>query len=459
MTAPKHPGHPAVLTVNKVPSPWPHPSTLDTLKYLPWTRFPHPDRIQAPWTPAVLTVNKVPSPWPHPSTLDTCGTYHEKGSLTLTAAQHPRHPAVLTVSRWIRFPHPGRTKHPAVLTVNKVASPWPQPSTLLTLKYLPWTRFPHPHCSPAPWSTYREQGSLTLTAPKHPAVLTVNKVPSPWPDPSTLQYLPWTRFPHPDQTQAPCSTYCEQGSLTLTRPKHPAVLTVNKVLSPSLQPSTPDTLKHLPWTRFPHPDRIQAPWTPAVLTVNKVPSPWPHPSTLDTLQYLPWTRFPHPDHSPAPWIPWSTYIEQSSFTLTTPKHPGHPAVLTVNKVPSPWPQPSILDTLQYLPWTRFPHPDCTQAPWTPWSTYIEQSSFTLTTPKHPAVFTVNKVPSPWPHPSTRDTLQCCSGNIQQQAYALWRPFSSSLGFAYINMSEKRKNFRSWDRPPFRETWKNITLWC
>ena len=148
-------------SVNKVPSPWPQPSTRDTLKYTQWTRFPHPDHSPASGTP--------------------CSTHSEQGSLTLTTAWHPAHPAVLTLTT------PKHLGHPEVLTVNKVPPPWPHHS---------------------------EQGSLTLTTPQHlghAEVLTVNKVPSPWPHPrtwDTQKYSQWTRFPHPDHTPArgtPCS--------------------------------------------------------------------------------------------------------------------------------------------------------------------------------------------------------------------------------------------------------------
>ena len=196
-------------------------------------------------------MNKVPSPWPQPSTRTSCSTHHEQGSLTLTM----------------------------VLTVNKVPSPWQQ--------YSPWTRLPHPDPHPSTQDTLQCcRGSMQ-------------------------QHLPWTRFPHPDRipacgttysvVEAACSsTNCEQGSLTLT-----TVLTVNKVSSLCLHPSMWDTLQccrgsmqqHLPWTRFPHREHS----TP------------------------PWTRFPNPDRTPAHGTPCSvveatcssTYCE-GSLTLLTP---------------------------------------------------------------------------------------------------------------------------------------------
>ena len=230
--------------------PWtrfPHPArTRDTLhgcrgsiKHLPWTKFPHPDHSTHREHPAglkwkhaaALTVNKVPFTLPRTPArgtpcrveVEACSsTHHEQGSLTLPAPQH--------------------AGHPAVLTVNKVPSPCPHPSTQDTLQYSPWTRLPHPDHTPAPRtpcsvveaacsSTYREQGSLTLTASQHVG--------------QTYSVV-----------EAACSsTNCEQGSLTLT-----TVLTVNKVSSLCLHPSMWDTLQccrgsmqqHLPWTRFPH---------------------------------------------------------------------------------------------------------------------------------------------------------------------------------------------------------------
>lgn len=71
--------------------------------------------------------------------------------------------------------------------------------------------------------------------------------------------------------------------------------------------------------------------------------------------------------------------------------------------------------------------------------------------------TLNMPPPSWflSPPKNASTWQCLSGSTQQQLYE-WLP-SRNLGFPYNNMSENRKNIRSWDFPPFRETWNRECL--